>query len=77
MGADEIDRYLTYLAVERRVAASTQNQAFWRCFFFTKVLKMEIKVDAQRARLPQRLPVVLSPQEVRASWKNCRSVRCG
>ena len=66
MGNDEINRYLTYLAVERRVAASTQSQAFSALLFlFRQVLKMEIKLDAVRAQRPERLPVVLSVDEVR------------
>ena len=66
MGSEEINRYLTYLAVERKVAASTQNQAFSALLFlFRQVLKMEFKVDAARAQTPQRMPVVLSIDEVR------------
>jgi hypothetical protein len=33
MGADEIEEYFTYLAVERKVAASTQNQALSALLF--------------------------------------------
>ena len=66
MGNDEIQRYLTYLAVERNVAASTQNQAFSALLFlFRDVLKIEIKIDAERAKRPKRLPVVLSQEEGR------------
>jgi hypothetical protein len=35
MGADEIERFLTFLAVQRRVSASTQNQAFAALLFCT------------------------------------------
>ena len=66
MGSEEITRYLTYLAVERKVAASTQNQAFSALMFlFRQVLKMPFQVDAVRAQRPERLPVVLSVDEVR------------
>jgi site-specific recombinase XerD len=66
MADREINQFLTHLAVERKVAASTQNQAFSALLFlFTQVLKREIKVDAVRARTPERVPVVLSIDEVR------------
>ncbi len=67
MGAAEIERFLTYLAVEGRVAASTQNQALCALVFLYKhVLNMEIngKINAERAKRPKRLPVVLSAGEV-------------
>ncbi|MDX1944409.1 MAG: integron integrase [Pirellulaceae bacterium] len=66
MGSDEINAFLTHLAVERNVAASTQNQAFSALLFlYTKVLKQEVRIDAVRAKRPERLPVVLSTEEVR------------
>ena len=66
MADREINQFLTHLAVERKVAASTQNQAFSALLFlYTQVLKKEIKVDAVRARTPERVPVVLSVDEVR------------
>jgi integron integrase len=62
----EIEEYLTLLAVERRVAASTQNQALSAlAFLFGKVLDRPFKVDALRAKRPERLPLVLSKEEVR------------
>jgi len=66
MGSAEVNQFLTYLAVERNVAASTQNQAFSALLFlFDKVLDSNLKIDAVRAKLPERLPVVLSVDEVR------------
>jgi integron integrase len=66
MSSLEISEYLTYLAVQRRVAASTQNQAFSALLFlYGKVLEIPIQVDAVRAQKPERLPVVLSMDEVR------------
>ena len=66
MGNDEVNEFLTYLAVERRVAASTQNQALSALLFlFRKVLQREIQLNAPRAKTPERLPVVLSHDEVR------------
>ena len=67
MGAAEIESFLTHLAVQRQVAASTQNQAMCGLVFLYKhVLSMEIngKIDAERAKRPKRLPVVLSRQQV-------------
>ena len=53
MGNQEINVYLTYLAVTRKVAASTQNQAFSALLFlYTQVLQMPIQVDAVRAQRP-------------------------
>lgn len=66
MGNEELNRYLTYLTVDRKVAASSRNQAFSALvFLFRRVLKMEFKVDAARAQTPPRMPVVLSMDEVR------------
>lgn len=66
MGNAEVNQFLTYLAVERNVAASTQNQAFSALLFlFDKVLDSDLKIDAVRAKLPERLPMVLSVDEVR------------
>ena len=67
MGGKEIELFLTYLAVEGKVAASTQNQAFNAILFlYNQVLKLDVfdKIDALRAKPPERLPVVLSVQEV-------------
>ena len=69
MGAVEVEVFLTHLAVERRVAASTQNQAMNALLFlYRDVLGVELPwLDGvQRAKRPQRLPVVLTVQEVQA-----------
>ena len=68
MGAVEIEGFLTHLAVNERVAASTQNQALAAILFlYQKVLEAELpRLDAVRAKRPKRLPVVLSTDEVRA-----------
>jgi integron integrase len=66
LGNEDVSEYLTYLAVERQVAASTQNQAFSAILFlYREVLQLEIRLDAVRAKRPERLPVVLSVAEVR------------
>jgi site-specific recombinase XerD len=68
LGATEIEAFLTHLAVDGKVAASTQNQALAALLFlYQKVLEIELPaLDAVRARRPKRLPVVLSIDEVRA-----------
>lgn len=68
MGAPELEAFLTYLAVERNVAASTQNQALSAVLFlYREVLGIDLPwLDGvTRAKKPQRLPVVLTPEEVR------------
>ena len=56
MGTPEIEAFLTHLAVDRKVAASTQNQALNALLFlYRDVLKMNLgPVDAVRARKPSR-----------------------
>lgn len=69
MGAEEIERFLTWLAVERRVSASTQNQALSALLFlYREVLRVELGPVAAipRARVPNHVPVVLAVAEVRA-----------
>ncbi len=68
MGAAEINQFLTHLAVEGQVSASTQNQAFSGLLFLYKhVLEVDpgVIAGAVRARRPKRLPVVLTKPEVR------------
>jgi integron integrase len=65
--ADEINRFLTHLAVHDHVAASTQRQALSAILFlYRKVLKIDPPWidDIVRARQPKRLPTVLSREEV-------------
>jgi integron integrase len=69
MGEAEVGEFLTYLAVERNVAASTQNQALSAILFLYKVVldrRLERVEDVLRAKKPQRLPVVFTREEVRA-----------
>jgi integron integrase len=66
MGVPEIEAFLTYLAVKRKVAASTQNQALSALLFlYREVLHIQLPdtIDAARAKKPQRLPVVLTKEE--------------
>ena len=66
MGGAEVSQFLTHLAVAERMAASSQNQALNALvFLYGQVLDMELgALDAVRARRGQRLPVVLTPEEV-------------
>ena len=69
MGAPEITRFLSALAVEGNVAASTQNQALSAILFlYREVLELDLPwLDGVvRAKRPQRLPIVLTRDEVRA-----------
>ena len=66
MGADEVQAFLTHLAVERNVSASTQNQALSALLFlYRHVLHKELSLPADRlrAKQPKRLPTVLSKEE--------------
>lgn len=69
MGAPEIQSFITHLATEKNVAASTQNQALSAVLFlYRHVLQTEIDLpsDIIRAQKSKTLPVVLTPQEARA-----------
>lgn len=66
MGATEVVAFLSWLAVERQVSASTQNQALSAVLFLYKaVLGLDIgPIECvPRARMPDKLPVVLSREE--------------
>jgi integrase len=69
MGAQEVSRFLSWLAVEGRVTASAQNQALAALLFlYGPVLGVELPWldELARAAGPPWLPVVLSRDEVRA-----------
>jgi integron integrase len=69
MGAAEVAAFLTSLAVQGKVAASTQNQALSALLFlYREVLGIELPWldDLVRAKRPVHLPVVLTRDEVRA-----------
>ena len=68
MGGPEIVAFLTYLAIERNVAAATQNLARSALLFlYREILTVELPwLDGvQHAKRPARLPVVLTRDEVR------------
>jgi len=69
MGENEVRSFVTHLAVAGGVAASTQNQALSAVLFlFREVLQIDMPwvADVVRAKRPERLPVVLTREEVRA-----------
>lgn len=69
MGKVEIEAFLSSLAVDRNVAAATQNQALSAILFlYREVLDLPLPWldDVVRARKPARLPVVLTRKEVAA-----------
>lgn len=69
MGAAEVQQFLSDLAVQKRVAASTQNQALSALLFlYQEVLPQEIgwMENVIWAHKPKKLPVVLTREEVKA-----------
>src|SRR5690606_7047300 len=67
MGAKEVEAFLSMLAVKGNVAASTQNQALSALLFlYRQVLGIELPWmdEVVRAKRPQRVPVVLTREEV-------------
>lgn len=77
MGASEVEAFLTHLAVEGNVAASTQNQALSALLFlYREVLnsKLPWMNEMVRAKRPARLPVVLTQAEVQAVLSRMQGV---
>lgn len=67
LGAEEIQRFLSYLAVEVQVSASSQNQALSAVLFlYKKVLGIDLPWmdDIVRAKRPVRVPIVMTRNEV-------------
>ncbi len=67
MGEDEVGQFLTFLAVKRNVAASTQNQALNAIvFLYRHVLDQPLGLiqNATRAKRPKKIPVVFSHDEI-------------
>ncbi|MFO8052950.1 MAG: integron integrase [Candidatus Omnitrophota bacterium] len=68
LNSENVKKYLSYLAIKRKVASSTQNQAFSALLFlFREVLKKELKDlgNTVRAKQKIRLPSVLTLGEVK------------
>ena len=77
LSSSEVKDFLTFLAVEKKVAASTQNQAFNAILFlFRHTLDKNIEDigDAVRAKKKKRLPVVLTRPEIDRLFRNMHGV---
>lgn len=77
MGAEEIQAFLTHLAVEMNVAASTRNQALSALLFlYRDVLRQSLpRIEGvTRAQRPQRLPVVFTKAEAAALFSRLSGV---
>lgn len=69
LGAAEVEQFLTHLAVQSKVSASTQNQAKSDLLFlYREVLAIELPwlENVEQAKMPKRLPVVLNREEIQA-----------
>ena len=79
MGAPEITAFLTWLALHRRVSASTQNQALSAVLFLYEIVfgeRLGWLNDIVRAQRPVRLAVVLSRSEVSLLLSRLRGPVC-
>jgi integron integrase len=68
MGVDEIRQYLSHLATDEKVSASTQNVALSALLFLYRavlVIDLPLIEGVERAKRPQRIPVVLTLEEVK------------
>ena len=73
LASDDVRDYLSFLALRKRVSSSTQNQAFNALLFlFREVLKIALDSigDSVRAKRGPKLPVVLTPDEVKEIFKH-------
>jgi integron integrase len=73
LDSSDVRDYLSYLAMKQHVSSSTQNQAFNALLFlFREILRIAVDNLSQtvRAKRGQRLPVVLSPEEVQEIFKH-------
>jgi len=80
MGTRELELFLSHLASERNVSASTQNLALASILFLYKeVLALELPhlEDVTRAKKPKRLPTVLSRQEISQLFEQLRDDTSG
>lgn len=77
MGAEQVEQYLSFLAVQCNVAASTQNQA--KCailFLYKEVLNQNLDwlQNVKSAKRPERIPVVLTKTEVESVLSSLEGV---
>ena len=78
MGKVEIEQFLTYLAVEKKVSPTTQNQAFSAILFLYKeILGFDMRdwnIQALRAKERKHIPVVLTKDEVSKVIENLTGI---
>ena len=77
MGAEEITAFLKHLAVNEKVSASTQNQAFFSLLFlYRDVLRIALPQieGVVRAKRSEHLPVVFTQREAKAILENLSDV---
>jgi integron integrase len=72
----EIRDFLSHLAIQDKVAASTQNQAFSALLFlYRDLLKRKVQfLEAERAKKPERIPVVLTAKEAQLLFQHLGGV---
>ena len=74
LGAPEITAFLSHLALDQKVSASTQNQALHALLFLYRVVLVQpippLAIKAVRAKQPIRVPVVLSVTEVQSFFRH-------
>jgi len=73
LSSEDVRDYLGFLAIRKRVSSSTQNQAFNALLFlFRNVLKIKLEGlgNTVRAKRSPKLPVVLSPDEVKEIFRH-------
>jgi len=75
MSSEEVNAFLSFLAVDRHVSASTQNQALSALLLYREVLQERLPWlnELVRAQRPERLPVVPTVDEVREVIEEMRS----
>ena len=77
MGAEQVEQYLSFLAVQCNVAASTQNQA--KCailYLYKEALNQNLDwlQNVKSAKRPERIPVVLTKTEVESVLSSLEGV---
>jgi site-specific recombinase XerD len=77
LDAGEIQAYLLHLIHDRKLAFASVNQAACAIrFFFTAVLaRPDIALDIPMAKVPKRLPQVLTREEVARLFAHCKDLR--
>jgi integron integrase len=73
LSSNDVKEFLTFLAIKRKVSASTQNQAFNALlFFYRHVIKKDFEnlKDTPRAKRKRYIPVVLSREEIDEIFKH-------